>query len=250
MHTPTFRALLFDVGDTLWHADAAPPSAVFRQLAAARAAACLAALGLPEADPDLAARTAWDSLERAMKRARATDLIEPDYAEVARRALADAGIALDRDQTATFLETIYVSGPEGGKRAYDDAAATLRALRARGFRLAVVTNRAFGGERFRQDLVELGLDCGWESMSVSVEVGVLKPHPRIFEHALAALAIRADEALMVGNSLHEDVAGAQRLGIAAAWRRWKPDAEGVVPEYTIDAVSELLAIPALREARA
>jgi FMN phosphatase YigB (HAD superfamily) len=85
-------------------------------------------------------------------------------------------------------------------------------LRRRGFLLGAVTNRAFGGERFRADLRDAGLDIGWDAESVSVEVGYLKPHPAIFEHALAGLAVAAHQTVMVGNSLSEDVAGAQRLG--------------------------------------
>jgi FMN phosphatase YigB (HAD superfamily) len=45
---------------------------------------------------------------------------------------------------------------------------------------------------------------------------------------------------MVGNSLAEDIAGAQRLGIRAAWRRCKPDADDVTPDFTFDDLSELL----------
>ncbi|MFQ5380955.1 MAG: HAD family hydrolase, partial [Dehalococcoidia bacterium] len=67
----------------------------------------------------------------------------------------------------------------------------------------------------------------------------------IFHHALDALGVRTNEALMVGNSLLEDIAGAQKLGIAAAWLRSAPDAEGVVPDYVLESVSDLLTIPEL-----
>src|SRR5690606_3106128 len=117
-----------------------------------------------------------------------------------------------------------------------------------GFLLAVVTNRAFGGERFRADLRDCGLDIGWDAESVSVEVGYLKPHPNIFQHCLDELGLAPANVLMVGNSLAEDVAGAQRAGIAAAWRRSTPDAEGVVPDYSFTELEELLAIPDLKAA--
>jgi HAD superfamily hydrolase (TIGR01549 family) len=142
-----------------------------------------------------------------------------------------------------------VSGAEAGKRAYDDAAAVLQELRGRGLKVGMVTNRAFGGPRFRGDLLAAGLDFEWDAEAVSVEVGYKKPHPRIFEHALAALGLRARAVLMVGNSLAEDVAGAQRLGMAAAWRRSAPDAEGVAPDFVFDELSELLALPGLAGAR-
>lgn len=240
-----FRAILFDIGDTLWHGGNAPPAAEFRRMGAERAAAFLESRGITGLDPATVARVAWDALEDAMRRARATDCVEPDYGEVARHALAEIGLYLSRDQSAALLDAIYVSGVEGGKVPYPDARDVLLELRRRGFLLAVVTNRAFGGERFRADMRDCGFDIGWDAESVSVEVGYLKPHPKLFQHALGQLDVKPAEALMVGNSLKEDIAGAQRLGIAAAWRRCAPDAEGVVPDYTFEELTELLEIPEL-----
>jgi putative hydrolase of the HAD superfamily len=242
------RAVLFDVGDTLWHAAEAPPPAEFRRRAAERAAQFLAANGINGANPAALARTCWDAMERAMRTARLTDLVEPDYPAVAAAAARQLGVSLPHDLAAAFLDAIYVSGAEGGKAPYPDARATLEALRARGFRLGIVTNRAFGGHRFRADLEEAGLDIPWDAIAVSVEVGYLKPHPRPFEAALAALNLAPAEAVMVGNSLTEDVAGAQRLGIAAAWKRSPATVPGVVPDFVFDRVSELLDWSLLAEA--
>lgn len=242
-----FRAILFDIGDTLWHSRAAPPPEEFRRLAAARAADFLAELGIHHDDPALVARAAWTAMEDAMRAARSTDWVEPDYGEVSRRALEALGLSLSRDQAGALLEATYISGIEGGKAPFEDAAAVLVELRRRGFRLAVVTNRAVGGERFRSDLRDAGLDIGWDAEAVSVEVGYLKPHRAIFEFALSRLGIRAVEGLMVGNSLAEDIVGAQAVGMAAAWRRSPADAEGVVPDYTFDELRELLELPDLEE---
>jgi putative hydrolase of the HAD superfamily len=242
------RALLFDVGDTLWHAPAPPPPAAFRQLAAERAAATFARLGV-DADPALAARVAWDALEASMVAARQSGLQEPDYASAASAALAEHGIVMPLAAAAAFLDDIYVSGAEGGKEAFPEARETLLALKERGFLLATVTNRAFGGNRYRCDLRACGLDVGWDAHAVSVEVGFLKPHRAPFEAALAALGVRPPDAVMVGNSLLEDIAGAHQLGIRAAWRRCPPDAEGIVPDWTFDSLEELLAIPDLARGR-
>ena len=242
-----FRAVLFDVGDTLWHSAEAPPAHEFRRLAAERAASFFAHEGISYEDPGQAARVAWDALEAAMRKARATDLREPDYPSAARAALEGIGLKLTHAQTADLMDAIYISGEDGGKVAYPDARRTLDELLARGFKLAIVTNRAFGGSRFRGDLSAAGLDVPWDALSVSVEAGYLKPHPAIFQLALDELGVGAHDALMVGNSLAEDIAGAQALGIATAWRRSPPDAEGVTPDFTFDEVSELLRWPALKE---
>lgn len=241
-----FRAVLFDVGDTLWHSGGAPPAEEFRRIAAERAAEALRKLHLQHADPAAVARTVWLAMEEALRIARTTDLIEPDYGAVSQVALAELGLNLSHSQAADLLEATYVSGSEGGKAPFADARSTLLELRRRGFRLGTVTNRAFGGERFRGDLRDAGLDIGWDAEAVSVEVGYLKPHPAIFEYALKQLRLGPACVLMVGNSLAEDVAGAQALGMRAAWRRCAPDAEGVAPDYTIDEVCELLSLPELQ----
>jgi putative hydrolase of the HAD superfamily len=159
--------------------------------------------------------------------------------------LRPLGLHITREQASAILEAGYISGSEGGKAPYPDARTTLVELRRRGFRLGIVTNRAFGGARFRADLRDAGLDIGWDAEAVSVEVGYLKPHPALFEAALGQLGVEANQALMAGDSLAEDIAGAQALGMAAAWRRSARDADGVEPDYTFDEVAELLDIPAL-----
>lgn len=243
------RALLFDVGDTLWHAPAPPPPAVFRHLAAKRAAETLARLGLA-GDAALIARVAWDTLEAAMTEARRGPAFrEPDYAAVVVDVLNSEGVHLRAAQVTELLEDIYVSGIESGKVNFPEARPALLELKARGFLLATVTNRAFGGVRYRCDLQACGLDVGWDAHAVSVEVGYLKPHAAPFQAALRALSIEPGDAIMVGNSLREDVAGAQALGIRAAWRRSMPDAEGVIPDWTFESLDELLAIPDLERLR-
>jgi putative hydrolase of the HAD superfamily len=243
-----FRAILFDIGDTLWHSRAAPPPEQFRRIAAERVATWLREHGYTGTEPAALARAAWDAMETAMRTARATDLVEPDYGDVARSAAREFGLDIGRDEGAGLLDAAYVSGVEGGKAPFPDALHVLAELRQRGFRLGAVTNRAFGGERFRADLRDAGLDIGWDAEAVSVEVGYLKPHPAIFKRALDELRVQPAEAVMVGNSLAEDVAGAKRLGIAAAWRRSAPDAEGVEPDFAFDELTELLQMPGLEAA--
>ncbi|MGD9933399.1 MAG: HAD family hydrolase [Dehalococcoidia bacterium] len=248
MPATQLRAVFFDIGDTLWHAQAAPPASAFREMAAGRATAFLAANGFTTDGAADLARIAWDSLEEAMRVARAADLAEPDYGARAGAALRSAGIHIDDATASRFLDAIYVSGVDGGKQAYRDAAPVLSELKRRGFLIGSITNRAFGGIRFRDDLRAAGIDGVWDSHTVSVEVGYLKPHPAVFQHALASLSVRAGESLMIGNSLREDIAGAARLGFKTAWKRSVPDAEDVEPDYVFDDLSELLALSALRSA--
>ena len=47
----------------------------------------------------------------------------------------------------------------------------------------------------------------------SSEHGYLKPDPSIFEAALQLAGVRADESMMVGDSLLHDIEGALRVGM-------------------------------------
>jgi putative hydrolase of the HAD superfamily len=41
----------------------------------------------------------------------------------------------------------------------------------------------------------------------------MKPHPSIFEEGLRRMAVQANEAVMVGDSMRHDIEGARRLGM-------------------------------------
>jgi HAD superfamily hydrolase (TIGR01509 family) len=92
--------------------------------------------------------------------------------------------------------------------AYTDALPTLRALRERGIRTAVVSNVGFDSRPILDGLGMLGL---LDAVVLSYEVGAIKPEPEIFAAALAAVDVAPDEALMVGD--HAADGGAVALGV-------------------------------------
>jgi putative hydrolase of the HAD superfamily len=117
---------------------------------------------------------------------------------------------------------------------FDDALPTLDALRAHGLALGLISN----GQR---DLAEFAQH---HRLDVDVCVGSLdhgrvKPHPSIFEAALAALGVGPEETAMVGDSPTDDIAGAAALGI----RTILLDREGRFPAAP-DRIDTLLALPA------
>jgi HAD superfamily hydrolase (TIGR01509 family) len=84
-----------------------------------------------------------------------------------------------------------------GWELYADTLATLRALRAVGVPVAVVSNIGF-------DLRELAGELGFadlvDEFVLSYEVGRVKPDPAIFYKACAALRVDPERALMVGDT--------------------------------------------------
>jgi 2-haloalkanoic acid dehalogenase type II len=57
----------------------------------------------------------------------------------------------------------------------------------------------------------------FDAVVSSEAVRSYKPDPRIFQHALDRMGVDASRALHIGDSRHSDVAGAQGVGITAAW---------------------------------
>jgi putative hydrolase of the HAD superfamily len=80
------------------------------------------------------------------------------------------------------------------------------------FRIAVISN-ADGG--IKRVLTRCGIADCFESITDSGIVGVEKPHAKIFEAALAAMNVRADESLYVGDVYSVDYLGARNAGMQA-----------------------------------
>jgi putative hydrolase of the HAD superfamily len=161
-----------------------------------------------------------------------------------RQILETASAELDLDVTEAVLEeagTHYLDSWTPHIVHEPDAVPTLEALKAAGVRTGLLSNthwpRAFH-ERFleRDGLAEL-LDV----RLYTSELLHMKPHPSVFEAALAAVGVDdPSAAVFVGDRLHDDVFGAKAAGLRGVWRRstFVPGYD-VEPDATIDALAEL-----------
>jgi len=117
---------------------------------------------------------------------------------------------------------------------YEDALPVLEELRAASLKIGLVSN----GIRDLAQFVEhhrLDVDAIVDSRTH----GRVKPHPTIFEAALARLEVAPAEAVMVGDSVEEDVEGARALGMGAIL----VDREERHPEVE-DRLADLFGLPA------
>ncbi|MDX6698934.1 MAG: hypothetical protein QOE65_2331 [Solirubrobacteraceae bacterium] len=94
--------------------------------------------------------------------------------------------------------------------AFPDALPALRELRAAGLRLVVVSNWDVS---LYDRLTETGIARHVDGAIASAELGVAKPDPAIFAHALTMAGARAADAMHVGDSVPADVEGARAVGI-------------------------------------
>ena len=125
----------------------------------------------------------------------------------------------------------------------------MRQLKARGYSLALVADGPEG--TFINNLSPYGLYDLFDVYAISARLGVEKPHPDIFHHALSQLAIDPSDyskVIMVGNNLERDIKGANQLGIISVWLDWAPRRSKIPadkteePRFTIKLPVDLLAI--------
>ncbi|HVR88933.1 MAG TPA: HAD family hydrolase [Candidatus Limnocylindria bacterium] len=196
------RAAFFDVGDTLvegW----LPQGALVRQ-------------ALVEAFGD---RHWFDALIAAEIVPR--DQADPHRQETNRwydRWFDAQGIAcdieIDRLRSAFAVPLDLVSTPVPG------AHEAVRWCKQQGLAVVLVTNTLSRGDtEVLRDWQRAGLADAIDAVVSSHDVGWQKPHPAMFERALALAGVAPGEAFMVGDNLEADIRGAQQVGLRAVWRR-------------------------------
>lgn len=95
---------------------------------------------------------------------------------------------------------------------YPEAIETLRALRERGLKLAVVSNF---DSRLRNILEGLGAASWFDGIFISSAVGYAKPDRRIFDFVIKSRQLIATNVLHVGDSVTNDIGGATNAGVKA-----------------------------------
>lgn len=148
-------------------------------------------------------------------------------------------IELDRLRVAMTAPLDLVSTPVPG------AFTALRWCKEHDLAVVLVTNTlSRGDDEVWEDWRRFGVADAIDAVVSSHSCGWQKPHPRIFERALALAGARADEAFMVGDRLDADIVGASRLGMRSVWRRTehKQADVGVRPDATIEDLTQLPAV--------
>jgi putative hydrolase of the HAD superfamily len=110
------------------------------------------------------------------------------------------------------------------------------------YKLGLLTNGA--PDLQREKIVASGLEAFFSVIVISGEHGIGKPDPAIFHLLLKQLDVEPEEALMIGNSLERDIAGARAAGVRSVWIEL-PEAHeesAARPDFTIKKLEELLPI--------
>ena len=128
---------------------------------------------------------------------------------------------------------------------YSDAHTTLTALIDKGYKLGIIANQKLGTE---ERLESWGLRQYFDVIAASAEIGYAKPDKEIFEKAFELAGCTAEESVMVGDRLDNDIIPAKAIGMKTVWVKnglaqyqGAERGEGVA-DYVIHSLSEILYI--------
>ncbi len=240
------RAVVFDLGGTLVHwpgwDDGAPAKWSFAY-DAFRAAGGDRLWPSRAADPE----SERASFVRAMRDAEKAhwERVDRDHWSGPPTGLVSDGfhrLGLEHDD-AVLVATMdgYARAVAGWSAAFPDARDTLAALRARGYRLGLLSNTWWAAEWHNADLAAHGLADLLDELVYTSDLPHSKPHPSVFAKVAERLGIEPGAAVMIGDRQIDDVSGAKAVGMRAVWRRndsgFPPS--GVVPDAIVDRLAEL-----------
>ena len=251
------QAVTLDFGNTLVRVDRAG----LRKVVAETAMRVCEQTGLPDREAFL---SAWAEERARQFREEVPKYREVDLAQRVVRVLArmrgfeppspdrpwddDAAAALTAPDEVTFAIDVYSRAFVAGLPPAPAAGDLLARLHARGLRLGILSNWPLAATIDRY--VEASGWTRWlDAAVVSQRVGTIKPHPRIFLAAAAALGIGSAKAMLhVGDDWAADVVGARGVGWHAAYLRRRPDdsplpsserSGDVEPDVEIDDIADL-----------
>jgi len=125
---------------------------------------------------------------------------------------------------------------------YDDVPAVLSELSGRGLRIGIISNSHRCLASFQLHFELQGLISASVSSS---EHGLMKPHPSIFRAALQLIGVDPAEAVMVGDSVRQDVEGGLKAGMRAVLLQRSGDTPDRARELGVPVITSLRELPEL-----
>jgi putative hydrolase of the HAD superfamily len=105
--------------------------------------------------------------------------------------------------------------------------------------VGIITNGF--SETQKEKFQRFGFDLTADSLVISEDIGVMKPHPHIFAHAANCAKISPEQILYVGDSPQTDMVGAAASGFRTAWFNQHAQAghEAIPADFVFDAFEQL-----------
>jgi putative hydrolase of the HAD superfamily len=235
------RAILFDLGDTLYQLDPMEASVGHDLVRLLRQRTSLSAAQSESAAAALTER--FLGAANGVNANDESDLRQADIAAEAIRLLSDQNIPFSRP-VGEAITDLFTRADIARFRPAPDTATRLQPFRDRGLKLGIVSNTSSRPALLTAYLTKIGIATIVETIVYSSEVGWRKPDARIYRQALGALGLTASEALFVGDRVAADVLGPQAVGMQAVLtHEFRQEAPGTArPASVIAHLGELHSI--------
>ena len=235
---PAIQAIVFDLGGTLLDFPEWESEVALRWRAAYRLLAAHGPNGLPDEDSWTRAlldaeREHWRRVDTEHWSGPPSGLVEAGYRRLGQRPDAETIIAV-LDAAGRAMD--------GWAKPFPDAVPTLKALRAAGYRIGLLSNTWWAADWHNADIATHGLDSLLDERVFTSDLPHSKPHPIAFRTIAERLGVPPEACVMVGDRPVDDIGGGLGVGMRAVLKTngGKPDVPAaIVPTAVIAQLAEL-----------
>jgi putative hydrolase of the HAD superfamily len=227
---PALDAVFFDIDDTLF------PTTAF-----ARRARRNAVRAMCEAGIDASEEVVLKELEEVIAE------FSSNYEHHFDKLLTRLGPRVTADRNSALIVAAGVAAYHDTKfrtiAPFDDVLPLLDELQSAGLIVGIITHGL--AVKQAEKLWRLGVmrHVDPRAVFISDQVGINKPNPKLYQHALRALKLEPARTMYVGDNPEHDIAPPLSLGMPAVWAsraaRRKPVDYGIEPTHQIANFGEL-----------
>ena len=239
------RAVLFDIGSTLWSSPAEDPDGLATVYGRGRDALLDALPDAPAIEVLVEAVEGYLAEWEEIWRTQPQQTIQRPTTEFVADALARLSLEVPEEALQRFTDevmeaSVYTARAEDNEQVMADA---LDELNDMGLRLACVSNAFMGADTLMRIMEEKGLSRHLEFIISSAEVGIRKPDQAIYLSAANHLGLPPEDIVYVGDRVSADVEGPGAIGmpgiLTLQYRQEDPATGSVTPAAVISHLSEL-----------
>ena len=239
------RAVLFDIGSTLWSSPAEDPEGLATVYGRGRDALADVAPSLPTLEALVEAVEGYLAEWEEIWRTDLAQTLQRSTTEFVADALARLDIQAPDDVLLRFTDEVMEASVYTARALPEEPgmAGALDELDSMGLRLACVSNAFMSADVLSRIMDERGLGRHLEFVISSADAGIRKPHEAIYLAAASRLGLAPEEIVYVGDRVSADVEGPAAIGMPGIlthqYRQEDPASGSVTPAAVILHLSDL-----------
>lgn len=107
---------------------------------------------------------------------------------------------------------------------YSNVASVLEKLKNKGYCLSMISNMMLPGKLLIKKLNEDNILHYFNTVTISSDIGFIKPRKEIFLKTLEKDSLKPDEVIFIGDTYSQDIIGAKSAGLKTIWLNCRQEA--------------------------